>query len=72
MSDLPLNRKSKKTEAAPPADKPEAVVAQPVVQEQNPSRVEVTHDNADLLSVHFLSQIYSRLGYMVKLLEEKK
>lgn len=36
------------------------------------NKVEVTHDNADILTVHFLSQIYARLGYMVKLLEEKK
>lgn len=72
MSDLPLNRKSKKVDAIPSENKSEAIVAQPVVQEPNPSRVEVTHDNADLLSVHFLSQIYSRLGYIVKLLEERK
>lgn len=36
------------------------------------NKVEVTHENADILTVHFLSQIYARLGYMVKLLEEKK
>lgn len=35
-------------------------------------QVEVTHDNAPKLTVHFLSMIHGRLGYMIKLLEEKK
>lgn len=35
-------------------------------------QLKVTEDNALVLSVHFLSQIYGRLGYIVKLLEEKK
>jgi hypothetical protein len=37
-----------------------------------PGKIEVNHENADLLAVHFLSQIHSRLGYIVKLLEENK
>lgn len=37
-----------------------------------PRNLEVTHENADLLTVHFLSQILSRLGYLIKLIEEKK
>ena len=42
------------------------------IEEQTPgNKIEVTHENADLLMVHFLSQIYSRLGYMIKLLEDK-
>lgn len=57
MADLPVDRKVKK---APPA---------PVAK---PGEVVVTHENADILAVHFLSQIHSRLGYIVKLLEEKK
>lgn len=36
------------------------------------NKVEVTPENAAVLTVHFLSQIYGRLGYIVKLLEEKK
>lgn len=35
-------------------------------------KIEVTHENADLIAVHFLSQIYARLGYVIKLLEGKK
>ena len=55
MSDLPADRKTKKT-----------------VEATDPNKIEVTHDNADLLTVHFLAQILSRMGYMIKLLEEKK
>jgi hypothetical protein len=36
------------------------------------NKIEVTPENASVLTVHFLSQIYGRLGYIVKLLEEKK
>lgn len=36
------------------------------------NKIEVTPENAAVLTVHFLSQIYGRLGYIVKLLEEKK
>lgn len=39
----------------------------PVVTDQ----IKVTHENADVLAVHFLSKIYGRLGYLIKLLEEK-
>lgn len=35
-------------------------------------QIQVTSENAAVLTVHFLSKIYSRLGYIVKLLEEKK
>jgi hypothetical protein len=35
-------------------------------------KIEVTHENADLLAVHFLAQLHGRLGYIIKLLEEKK
>lgn len=35
-------------------------------------KLRVTPENASQLTVHFLSQIYSRLGYMIKLLEGKK
>lgn len=59
MADLPLDKKSKKATETPTA---QAV----------PGKIEVTHENADLLMVHFLSQIHGRLGYMIKLLEEKK
>jgi len=44
----------------------------PAEVKANQNKVEVTHENADILTVHFLSQIYGRLGYIVKLLEEKK
>lgn len=36
------------------------------------NKIEVTDENAAKLTVHFLSQIYARLGYIVKLLEDKK
>lgn len=44
----------------------------PAVSGTKEQQIEVTHENADLLTVHFLAKIYARLGYMVKLLEEKK
>ena len=31
----------------------------------------VTQENAAMLTVHFLSHIYARLGYVIKLLEKK-
>lgn len=34
--------------------------------------IKVTAENAPMLTVHYLVQIYGRLGYIVKLLEEKK
>lgn len=67
MADLPLNKKSKKVNISHTSDKPEVPATQ-----QNPNKVEVTHENADLIAVHFLSQIFGRLGYIIKLLEEKK
>jgi hypothetical protein len=30
----------------------------------------VTNENAAVLAVHFLQQIYARLGYIIKLLEK--
>jgi len=60
MADLPLEKKSKKATN-------ETSTASAV-----PGKIEVTHENADLLAVHFLSQIHGRLGYIIKLLEEKK
>lgn len=61
MPDLPLERKSKKA------------IMQPSVAEQaTPDKIKVTPENAAVLSVHFLSQIHGRLGYIIKLLEEKK
>jgi hypothetical protein len=55
MADMPIEKSN------PPAESR-------AVQSKD---VQVTHENAELLTVHFLSQIYSRLGYIVKLLEEK-
>lgn len=57
MPDLPLKQANDSKEA---------------VQTPGSNKVEVTPENASVLTVHFLSQIYSRLGYIVKLLEEKK
>jgi hypothetical protein len=34
--------------------------------------IKVTQENALPLAVHFLSKIYGRLGYIIKILEEKK
>jgi len=59
MADLPLDRTEK---ANSPAE----------VKTVQSNKVEVTPENAAVLTVHFLSQIYGRLGYIVKLLEEKK
>ena len=36
------------------------------------TKIKVTGENAPVLTVHYLAQIYARLGYIVKLLEEKK
>jgi hypothetical protein len=66
MSDLPLEKKPKKVNDVPT---PKSGVPAENLQE---NRVEVTHENSDILTVHFLSQIYARLGYMIKLLEEKR
>ena len=33
-------------------------------------QVKVTPENASLIAVHFLQQIYARLGYVIKLLEK--
>jgi len=63
MTDLPINKKLKKENP---------VVTSPVDGQHATSKVEVTHENADILMVHFLSQMFGRLGYIIKLLEEKK
>jgi hypothetical protein len=61
MSDLPIE------------DKPVKKIKSSI-SEQKPvkGQIEVTDENAAKLTVHFLAEIYARLGYMVKLLEEKK
>lgn len=56
MADLPIEKSKRTTK--------EVVVKD--------SQIEVTDENAAKLAVHFLAQIYARLGYIVKLLEEKK
>lgn len=33
-------------------------------------QVKVTNENAAVLAVHFLQQIYARLGYIIKLIEK--
>ena len=67
MSDLPLDKKFKKvSEVSKPAKADIPAI------NQNAGKIEVTHENADLLTVHFLAQIFGRLGYIVKLLEEEK
>lgn len=53
--------------------KPKNPVLKPEeAQKVSPNEIKVTHENAPLLSVHFLSKIYARLGYMIKLIEERK
>jgi len=47
-------------------------VNQPADTVQTQQKIEVTPENAPKLTVHFLNQIYMRLGYMIKLLEEVK
>lgn len=44
----------------------------PLVAENDKKQIQVTAENAPLLAVHYLAQIYGRLGYIVKLLEENK
>jgi hypothetical protein len=44
----------------------------PLVEAPKDSKITVTTENAGMLTVHFLSQIHGRLGYIIKLLEEKK
>ena len=41
-------------------------------QKPKQHKIEVTLENAPKLTVHFLQQIYGRLGYMIKILEEIK
>ena len=38
---------------------------------QDAKKIQVTQENAPLLTVHYLSLIYGRLGYIIKLLEKK-
>lgn len=49
-----------------PVEEPKSLPKPPLTDQ-----IKVTHENADLLTVHFLSKIYGRLGYLIKLLEEK-
>jgi len=35
-----------------------------------PQQIKVTNENAPVVTVHFLQQIYARLGYIIKLLEK--
>lgn len=45
----------------------------PLIEKPNKdSQIKVTPENAGMLTVHFLSQIHGRLGYIIRLLEEKK
>ena len=53
-----------------PPEREVANLKQPSQTKEN--RITVTPENASVLTVHYLSQIYSRLGYIVKMLEEKK
>lgn len=57
MADLPLDSKKSKL---------------PLIAQTKEQQIKVTPENAAMLQVHFLSQIYGRLGYIVKLLEGKK
>lgn len=56
MADLPLDKRAKL----------------PTVEKPKDQQVKVTSENAAVLTVHFLAQIHGRLGYIIKLLEEKK
>lgn len=51
-----------------PVEKPNTP---PLVEKTKENQIKVTPENAPLLAVHYLAQIYGRLGYIVKLLEEK-
>lgn len=46
--------------------------SKPVIAQNKDAQIKVTPENAAMLTVHFLSQIHGRLGYVIKLLEEKK
>ena len=59
MADLPLDHHERANSTAE-------------VKAVQSNKIEVTPENAAVLTVHFLSQIYGRLGYIVKLLEERK
>ncbi len=54
------------------ADLPLEKANRPLINENKDRQIQVTEANAPLLTVHYLAQIYGRLGYIVKLLEEKK
>jgi hypothetical protein len=69
MSDIPLDKIEKKSKKVNEVQTPKSGV--PAINPQE-GKIEVTHENADLLTVHFLAQIHGRLGYIIKLLEEKK
>ena len=59
MSDIPVKTDS----ITPPSGDTKQLI------QQKDSKIEVTKENASLLTVHFLSQIHGRLGYIIKLLE---
>ncbi len=60
MADLPLDRPDTKATASN------------TVTQVTPGKLQVTHENADLLTVHFLSKIHGRMGYLIKLIEGLK
>jgi hypothetical protein len=65
MADLPLEGKKEKK----PGNKK---TSKPVIERNEDGSIVVTKDNAAMLSVHYLAQIYSRLGYLIKIIEGKK
>lgn len=48
------------------------IPSKPTTEAPKETIIKVTPENAPALTVHYLVQIYGRLGYIVKLLEEKK
>ena len=59
MADLPLSEQT---------DKP---LKKQFEKDPITGQIKVTEENAGPLTVHFLSQIYARLGYLIKIIEEK-
>jgi len=54
-----------------PKVRKEALGAKKDMFSQQDGKLTVTQENATMLTVHFLSQIYARLGYLIKVLEKK-
>ena len=46
--------------------------SKPLIEKPKDSQIKVTPEKAGMLTGQVLSQIHGRLGYIVKLLEEKK